>query len=115
LEISHNLITFFSLTMATDAVGMAVLADKSVEIPFLMEVTENTFHQLCFAAAKRNLTSLMFVASKVRKLQHLVCPLFMAKYLLWLISPLYRQAERPLFLERSVIDRASIPDRSHKP
>jgi hypothetical protein len=74
LEPGRNLAKVFRLSMETDVVGMAVFADKGVEIPLSREVIENIFHEFRLETAEGELTAIMGVATKVCKLQHWVYP-----------------------------------------
>jgi hypothetical protein len=69
-EHSRKAVQLFHLNIETDAVRMAMFADKDMGFPILREVIENISHGFCLDAAKREFTPIMFVASGVNNLQH---------------------------------------------
>jgi hypothetical protein len=51
---------------------MAMLADEGVEFSLPGEIIENIFHQLRLRAEQGKLTPIMFMASGVNNLQHVM-------------------------------------------
>jgi hypothetical protein len=61
---------FQGLSLKTQAMGVAVLADKGVELSLSVEIIKQVMHKLGRSSIDGNLTPLVFGASQIDKHQH---------------------------------------------